>query len=185
MQTRSPPFNSHLMAHPNDMPSIRKEERKEIFDPRRRTLLFWIPSVVCASIAATLFATAFRFLRPRAAVHNADNAAGNWMPLVNASSLSGDQPILKKLTVEKLNGWSLAREERDVFVLPGGRVVSAVCPHEQCEVAWSTQSREFQCPCHDSRFSPEGKVLSGPAVRDLDELSSRVENDLIQVRLDV
>ena len=166
------------------MSTIPNDERKEFFDPRRRALLFWIPSAIFTAITATLAATAFRFLRPRADTHAALGQAGNWTPLVNATTLSGDQPTLHKLSFEKVAGWSIERQERAVFVLSEGLVLSAICPHEQCEVAWSAEAAEFLCPCHDSRFSSEGKVLSGPATRDLDAIPTRVENGVLQVRLE-
>ena len=44
---------------------------------------------------------------------------------------------------------------------------SAVCPHLGCVVHWNTTEKSFDCPCHGSRFSCEGKVINGPAVTDL------------------
>jgi len=44
---------------------------------------------------------------------------------------------------------------------------SAVCPHLGCIVAWNTTESSWDCPCHGSRFDPEGHVLNGPAVSSL------------------
>ena len=47
---------------------------------------------------------------------------------------------------------------------------SAACTHVRCIVDWNTAEKSWDCPCHGSRFDPMGTVLSGPAVRDLEEL---------------
>lgn len=157
-------------------------------DARRRRLLLWIPAAVFGSVAAALGATTFRFLRPRTDAQGppAASVEGAWRTLAQVSELSAESPTALTVSVARVDGWAAASEERAVYVLPGEAraVLSAVCPHEQCEVAWAEESREFLCPCHDSRFGPEGARLSGPAARDLERLPSRVEGGALQIRLD-
>ncbi len=45
--------------------------------------------------------------------------------------------------------------------------VTAVCPHLGCQPAFDDHQRLFVCPCHGSRFDPEGRLLAGPAARGL------------------
>lgn len=45
--------------------------------------------------------------------------------------------------------------------------VSAVCPHLGCIVAWNAVENSWDCPCHGSRFDPDGHILQGPAVHGL------------------
>ena len=51
---------------------------------------------------------------------------------------------------------------------------SAVCPHLGCIVAWNALEQSWDCPCHGSRFSPEGQVLNGPAVTGLTPIAHEV-----------
>jgi glycine/D-amino acid oxidase-like deaminating enzyme/nitrite reductase/ring-hydroxylating ferredoxin subunit len=44
---------------------------------------------------------------------------------------------------------------------------SAICPHLGCVIRWNATERSFDCPCHGSRFTCDGKVVNGPAQTDL------------------
>lgn len=55
---------------------------------------------------------------------------------------------------------------------PGGvlHVLSPVCSHLKCQVHWNAAEISWDCPCHGSRFSPDGSVLEGPALKPLRHL---------------
>ena len=49
-------------------------------------------------------------------------------------------------------------------------LVDSTCTHLGCELEYNNGERSFDCPCHGSRFTYEGKVIEGPAVLDLERI---------------
>ncbi|THE65294.1 FAD-dependent oxidoreductase [Salinadaptatus halalkaliphilus] len=47
--------------------------------------------------------------------------------------------------------------------------VSAVCTHMGCLLEWNDAEASWDCPCHGSRYDPDGTVLEGPATDDLSQ----------------
>lgn len=144
----------------------------------RRAFLLLLPISVIAGAVGSVATAAFRFLRP------APPKPSKWSDVGAVSALAGDKPIMRSVKVEQDAGWATTMEDRLVYVLPGpdGQVLSAICPHEGCEVMWREDANAFSCPCHDSNFAPDGTLVEGPARRGLDPLPARVENGILQVQ---
>src|SRR3954468_14015881 len=58
------------------------------------------------------------------------------------------------------------------------RALNVVCPHAGCFVDFRPAQGHYHCPCHDSTFAPDGKVLDpkSPSPRPLDELKVEIRN---------
>jgi glycine/D-amino acid oxidase-like deaminating enzyme/nitrite reductase/ring-hydroxylating ferredoxin subunit len=49
--------------------------------------------------------------------------------------------------------------------------LSPTCTHMGCEVAWNGAERSWDCPCHGSRYAPDGTVVNGPATKALERVA--------------
>jgi glycine/D-amino acid oxidase-like deaminating enzyme/nitrite reductase/ring-hydroxylating ferredoxin subunit len=48
--------------------------------------------------------------------------------------------------------------------------LSPVCTHAACIVNWNAEEISWDCPCHGARYDIDGKVLTGPATKDLPKI---------------
>jgi glycine/D-amino acid oxidase-like deaminating enzyme/nitrite reductase/ring-hydroxylating ferredoxin subunit len=109
--------------------------------------------------------------------HNVDvlkNFFGKWFDkekLEEFVELAPGEAKVTKYDGEKI---ALYKDERGEL-----HAVNPICTHMKCSVAWNNAEQSWDCPCHGSRFSFEGKVLTGPADHDLEkiEIKTLVEHD--------
>ena len=47
-------------------------------------------------------------------------------------------------------------------------VVKPYCTHLGCELSWNNLENTWDCPCHGSRFTCDGKSIYDPSIKDLD-----------------
>lgn len=57
------------------------------------------------------------------------------------------------------------------------RAFSAICTHLNCTVQYQDSSRQIWCACHNGYYDLNGKVVSGPPPRPLDEYAVHVRGD--------
>lgn len=69
--------------------------------------------------------------------------------------------------IVELNGEKLA-----VYKGKDGHVsaLNPVCTHAHCIVNFNPEEKSWDCPCHGGRFSIDGKVLTGPPRKDLEQV---------------
>lgn len=58
------------------------------------------------------------------------------------------------------------------------------CPHENTALKWREGDKRFQCPKHESKYTPEGVFTDGRATRNMDRLAIRRQGAQVIVGLD-
>jgi menaquinol-cytochrome c reductase iron-sulfur subunit len=95
-------------------------------------------------------------------------------------------PVGRTIDIQTVEGWRSSVMQNNVYVVPNGsgslKVISSVCPHLGCAVRWVDKQDRFICPCHGGTFTKSGERVSGPPLRAMDELESKVENGVLKVR---
>lgn len=74
-----------------------------------------------------------------------------------------------------------------IFMTASGQsgAVSAKCTHAGCTVEWNAPNDAkvpLRCPCHESHFSLDGKVLGGPAKAPLAEYAVTVSGEEVTLK---
>lgn len=59
----------------------------------------------------------------------------------------------------------------------GATAVSRVCTHLGCRINYQQDKQYIECPCHQSRFTPAGVRISGPAQKNLPTYEVTLKKD--------
>lgn len=71
-------------------------------------------------------------------------------------------------------------QDQQVYIVrmpEGFYAVSAVCTHLGCITQWKPDADMIACPCHGSKFHPDGVKIEGPAPRPLPHFSISLAAD--------
>ena len=113
------------------------------------------------------------------------NRKGSFVKAADLPDLKIGTPQEVSFQRTRVDGWRTLNEKVIAWVVrTGNRQVVAYspqCTHLGCAYHWEAQQNQFVCPCHDSRFSIDGKVLQGPAPRPLDRFAVRLDGDKLLI----
>jgi len=82
--------------------------------------------------------------------------------------LASDYPLGSRITVQPAQAIIIHDNQ-------GYIAISLVCPHLGCRV--DVTGDGFACPCHGSRFMPDGSLLNGPASKSLTVLQVEINTE--------
>ena len=155
--------------------------------PGRRTVTLAVIVGSCAIGAATAIPAAAFVAAPL----SSKGSGGRWVRTLRLDQLVDGEPKRVAIVDDRRDAWTIERgvELGSVWVVKHGDKVtafSAVCPHLGCSVNVAPEGGRagaagFACPCHTSAFAPDGKRKSGPSPRDMDVLTTRIEDGFVAV----
>lgn len=95
-------------------------------------------------------------------------------------------PDERSYSLPAADGVTIDREEQVIVVRIQQHVYAfnLACPHENTALRWRAGSGWFQCPRHESRYTPDGSFVSGRATRNMDRFAVRRAGDRLVVDLD-
>jgi cytochrome b6-f complex iron-sulfur subunit len=101
------------------------------------------------------------------AAEDKGGAKGTVAPLVKTAdgySIVGTVTALAATGQIQAEGVAVSRDPANPKQL---LAVNPKCTHKGCVVNWIAAEKKYECPCHDSDFAADGKVLKGPATKPL------------------
>jgi menaquinol-cytochrome c reductase iron-sulfur subunit len=102
----------------------------------------------------------------------------DWVDLGKAADVKGGSPVKVDFVARKRDAWAVTEKRSSAWVLAaeGGdyTVFDPRCTHLGCPFRWDQQKEQFLCPCHAGVFAKDGKVVSGPPPRPLDQFPVKV-----------
>jgi menaquinol-cytochrome c reductase iron-sulfur subunit len=169
---------------PDNSDECRACMARESLAVTRRSFFASFLGMSAAMIAAVIGAPLFRFvLYP---VQNSTRKV-DWAEVGDASEFEHiDTPVVKSIALTQRDGWRDVVSVQPVYVSRSRdgmlQVLSPICPHLGCSVAWHASQNKFVCPCHGGQFGGDGSHISGPPPRGLDRLDAQVKNGKLQVQ---
>ncbi len=147
---------------------------------RRRfhiTMIYALWAIIGLAMAAT--GLVYLLFLPKARKQD------EWVEATDLASLQEGIPEEILFPRSRVDGWKVTVEKTKAWLVrkPGNQVVAFApqCTHLGCAYHWDTKSGNFLCPCHSSRFSIDGNVISGPAPRPLDRYAVKVDSGIIRL----
>jgi Rieske Fe-S protein len=135
--------------------------------------------VVELLLGGGLFASAASFLYPIL----------RYLVPPDVANLGGDEVVAAKIGDLKPNGSKVFRfGTRPALLIRTAdgeyRALSAVCTHLGCTVQYRSDLREIWCACHNGLYDLNGRNVSGPPPRPLDQFQVHLRGDEIVVSRD-
>jgi len=111
--------------------------------------------------------------------------AEEWVQVGDITRMAPNSPVEMAFRKNRVDGWKVTSEKSTAWVVKdaANRVTAfgPQCTHLGCAYHWDDAKGEFLCPCHNSLFGVDGRVVSGPAPRPLDRYEVKVDGNKLLI----
>lgn len=109
-----------------------------------------------------------------------------WVVIVKSSKPVTRRPLKVAYRYHDERGYGVEEVRRTAFVMRDGGelvVLSPLCTHLGCNVAFDEATELFECPCHGGKYDASGRVVDGPPPAPLRRFETRVRNGNLEIHL--
>lgn len=104
----------------------------------------------------------------------------NYQEMGNMLKQTGKSLIIEKFEIPKERLSDIEKGEGGIIEINGTKVgvykaedgkifkINPVCSHLGCELSWNNLEKTWDCPCHGSRFSYDGKSIYTPSIKNIE-----------------
>ena len=140
--------------------------------------------VTCASRRAFLTHMSGAVLAAIVGVDAPAGAAEEMYPVREVTGVESG-PSSKTFPMPSADGVNIDKSAQVILVRYQGKVIAfnLACPHENTALRWKQGSGKFECPKHNSRYTPDGRFIDGRATRNMDRLHIVREGSNVTVDL--
>jgi menaquinol-cytochrome c reductase iron-sulfur subunit len=108
-----------------------------------------------------------------------------WVDAGDVSQLTPGTPVEMSFQQSIVDGWRVVTQKKTAWVVKeaDNKIVAfgPQCTHLGCAYHWEEGVKQFACPCHNSFFGLDGKVIGGPAPRPLDRYATKIQDNRLQL----
>jgi Rieske Fe-S protein len=149
--------------------------------PTRRRFLGWLVAGINVVVAAVVVGPVLGYIGSPLR----RKAKARWVPVLDESELAVGQTREASFVLRIKDGFAETDQKYSVFLHRTPERIMAfdpACTHLGCRVKWMGDKDRYFCPCHGGVFNADGKVVSGPPPKPLEEYPVKVEDGRIWIQ---
>lgn len=162
------------------MNRIDHQMQNDVASPERRKILgFAVAAINFALISAIVGPVVGFVISPMRR-----KKKGQWVSILDETLLAMGEVKEVTFSMQIKDGYQVVDRKYTLYLRrsdEGVVCIDPACTHLGCRVRFQSDKHRFVCPCHGGVFSEDGKVVSGPPPKPLEQHKVKVESGKIWI----